>query len=93
MNSSFEKGARINEYLRTEEKAVYTINDLRSKLHNGETLSADERKALANFDKYKIAELNKQPNDTAFHKRFKELQIVANLGNYEEFLKEQYGAL
>lgn len=67
-----------------------SINDLREKELNGELLTLKERQALANFDRYRIAELRKQPDDMAFHERYRQLQIMANLGDYEEFLKDKY---
>lgn len=90
MNTGFNKKESINSYLNKETEKLHSINDLREKELSGEQLSADEKKALANFDKYKISELNKQTDDTSFHKRYRELQVIANLGNYEEFLKEKY---
>jgi hypothetical protein len=70
-----------------------TINDLREREFNGKALSDIEKKALANFDKYRISELNKQVDDISFHKRYRELQVMSNLGNYEEFLNEKYSKL
>jgi hypothetical protein len=67
-----------------------SINDLREKELSGELLTLKETQALANFDRYRIAELKKQPNDMAFHERYRQLQVMANLGDYEEFLKEKY---
>ena len=67
-----------------------SINDLRDRELNGELLTLRERQALANFDRYRIAELKKQPNDMAFHERYRQLQIMANLGDFEEFLDEKY---
>lgn len=67
-----------------------SINDLREKELSGELLTLKETQALANFDRYRISELKKQPNDMAFHERYRQLQVMANLGDYEEFLKEKY---
>jgi len=67
-----------------------SINDLRDKDFNGDTLSADERTALRNFDHYRLEELNKQPNDMAFHECYRKLQVLANLADFREFLKEGY---
>lgn len=84
-----------NSYLREAgiETGGVTINDLREKEFNGKGVTPEQKKALANFDKFRIAELNKQPDDISFHKRYRELQVMANLGNYEEFLKEKYSSL
>lgn len=89
------------ERIRTNEKQsiksgigiLPSINDLREKEFRGESLTSDERVALCNYDKFRIAELNKQSNDNAFHKRYRELQVMANLGDYREFLKEKYSEI
>ena len=70
-----------------------SINDLREKEFNGQSLSQEEKQALVNFDKYRIIELNKQNSDHEFHKRYRELQVMANLGNYTEFLNDKYSRI
>lgn len=70
---------------------VPSINDLREREFNGEPLTQNEKQALICFDRFRIAELNAISEDRAFHKRYQELQVMANLGNYTEFLKEKYG--
>jgi hypothetical protein len=70
-----------------------SINDLREKEFSGKLLSESEKLALANFDKFRISELNQQPDDLSFHQRYRELQIIANLGDYREFLDEKYSKL
>lgn len=67
-----------------------SINDIREKDFNGEALSKDEKLALAHFDHYRITELTAIVDDKAFHFRYQELQVMANLGDYTEFLKEKY---
>jgi hypothetical protein len=67
-----------------------TINDLREKEFKGVPLSHSEKLSLVNFDKFRIKELNAQLDDMSFHKRYRELQIMANLGSYTEFLDEKY---
>lgn len=64
-----------------------SINDLRDREFNGESLTADEQKALQNFDRYRIAELNAQTNDLDFHERYRQLQVVANLADWKDFLQ------
>ena len=49
-----------------------------------------EKQALVNFDRFRLDVLNAQTDDMAFHKRYQELQVMANLGDYTEFLKEMY---
>ncbi len=71
---------------------IPSINDLREKEVNGKLLSETETRALSNFDRFRITELNAQVNDVSFHKRYEELHVMANLGDYEEFLKEKYSS-
>ncbi len=67
-----------------------SINDLRDKEFNGEPLSTKEKQALFNFDRFRLNVLNAQTDDTSFHKRYQELQVMANLDDFQEFLKEKY---
>ena len=41
-------------------------------------------------DRFRISVLNAQTDDAAFHKRYQELQVMANLDDFQEFLKEKY---
>lgn len=68
-----------------------SINDLRDKEFSGGRLSQDEQKALKNYDSYRIKVLNSQADEESFHKVFRQLQVVANLGDWKEFLKTEYG--
>lgn len=63
-----------------------SINDLRDREFNGETLSADEQSALRNFDRYRIEQLNGITDDKEFHERYRQLQVMANLGDWKDFL-------
>jgi hypothetical protein len=67
-----------------------TITDLKTKEYRDEKLSEDEAQAILNFDRFRLAELNKIKDDFEFNARFCELQIMANLADYKEFLKEEY---
>ena len=69
---------------------VVTVNDLKDKEYSGAGLSQKEKWALRNYDRYRIEILNKQESEEAFHKMYMELQALANLSPYEEFLKEDY---
>ena len=69
-----------------------SINDLREKEFSGNKLSAEEKKALSNFDSYRINILNSQVNEDDFHNAYRQLQVIANLGDWKEFLKEDYSA-
>jgi hypothetical protein len=75
---------------KTEIGGTPSINDLRELEFNNEPLTIKEKQALVNFDRYRINELNAQPDDMAFHKRYRELQVMANMYDFEEFLKEKY---
>ncbi|MBK6832957.1 MAG: hypothetical protein IPG89_01265 [Bacteroidetes bacterium] len=70
-----------------------SVNDLRDREFSGEKLSAEEKTALANYDAYRISVLNAQENDEDFHAAYRQLQVIANLGDWKEFLKEQYSNL
>lgn len=63
-----------------------SINDLRDREFNGESLNAEEKQALQNFDRYRINELNAQTNDMQFHERYRQLQVMANLADWKDFL-------
>ncbi len=70
-----------------------SVNDLRDREFSGEKLNAEEKTALANYDAYRISVLNSQENDEDFHAAYRQLQVIANLGDWKEFLKEQYSNL
>lgn len=63
-----------------------SINDLRDREFSGERLTEDERQALFNFDRFRIEELNAQSSDKLFHERYRQLQVMANLADWREFL-------
>jgi hypothetical protein len=67
-----------------------SINDLRDKEFSGKTLSAEEKYALANFDKYRLNILNAQEDEAQFHLNYRQLQVISNLGDWREFLKDEY---
>jgi hypothetical protein len=69
-----------------------SINDLKDKEFAGKELSADEKKALKNYDNYRINLLNSQENEDDFHQTYRQLQVIANLGDWKEFLKTEYNS-
>jgi hypothetical protein len=69
---------------------VVSINDLRDKEFSGEHLNMEEKTALFNFDKFRLAELSQQKSEKDFHNKYIQLQVMANLSPYQEFLKEKY---
>lgn len=71
---------------------VVSINDLRDKEFSGVKLSAEEKFAISNFDKYRIAVLNSQTEEEKFHYQYRQLQVIANLSDWREFLREDLSA-
>jgi hypothetical protein len=71
---------------------VVSINDLRDKEFSGVKLSAEEKFALSNFDKYRINVLNSQTEEEKFHYQYRQLQVIANLSDWQEFLGEEYSS-
>lgn len=69
---------------------IITINDLRDFDFTGQPLSHQQRLALKNFDRYRIHELNRQLSEEDFHKKYAQIQVMANLSPFKEFLKEEY---
>jgi hypothetical protein len=73
-------------FAKAEIGGTMSINDLRDREFNGEPLTADEQKALRNYDRYRIDQLNGITNDREFHERYRQLQVMANLGDWQDFL-------
>lgn len=74
----------------TSIKNFKSINDLKELEFKDEDLGTNQRLALKNFDRYRISELNSQTSENKFHNKYMQLQVMANLTPYEEFLKEEY---
>lgn len=89
--NQMDKTLLLNKYnSKTETSGTPSINDLREMEFNNEQLTVKEKQALMNFDRFRINELNAQEDDMSFHKRYRELQVMANLHDFQEFLKEKY---
>jgi len=71
-------------------KDFLSINELREKDYKNVELLPNERLAIKNFDRYRISELNNNMSENEFHNRYMQLQVMANLSPFEEFLKEDY---
>ncbi|MBL7921502.1 MAG: hypothetical protein JNJ40_14380 [Bacteroidia bacterium] len=69
---------------------VVSINDLRDKEFSGIKLTTEERFALSNFDRYRINVLNSQTDEEKFHYQYRQLQVIANLSDWREFLKKDF---
>ena len=79
-----------NYFAKSTINGSISINDLREKEFNGKALTQTEKQALVNYDGYRISTLNAQENDEDFHKCYRELQVMANLVDFQEFLKDKY---
>jgi hypothetical protein len=67
-----------------------SINDIRDKECGGIKLTSDEASALSNYDKYRINLLNAQTDEQKFHYKYRQLQVIANLSDWREFLKSEF---
>ena len=77
-------------FSKTKRSLTNSINDVRDKEFSGEKLSSEEKYALSNFDKYRLRILNSQPTDEAFHEAYRKIQVIANLGDWHDFLSEEF---
>lgn len=73
-------------FAKAEIGGAMSINDLRDREYNGEALTQEEQTALKNFDRYRIEQLNGISDDREFHERYRQLQVMANLGDWKDFL-------
>jgi hypothetical protein len=69
---------------------VISINDLRDKEFGGMRLSLEEKLALSNFDRYRLNVLNAESDEEAFHQKYKQMQVIANLCDWQEFLSGEF---
>lgn len=67
-----------------------SVNDLRDREFSGQRLTPEEKQALNNFDRYRIRILNSSTDEETFHNNYRQLQVIANLGDWKEFLKDEY---
>ena len=79
-----------NYFANKDAGETISISDLRDKEFRNEPLSEEESQAILNFDRYRLSELNKLKSDFEFNARYCELQIMSNVADYKEFLKEEY---
>jgi hypothetical protein len=79
-----------NYFANKDAGETISISDLRDKEFRNESLSEEESQAILNFDRYRLSELNKLKSDFEFNARYCELQIMSNVADYKEFLKEEY---
>ncbi|MGB1103539.1 MAG: hypothetical protein ACPG21_07915 [Crocinitomicaceae bacterium] len=63
-----------------------SINDLRDKYFDDLPLTEEEERALDNFDRYRLQQLNAAKNDEEFKVIYLKIQTMANLSSYRYFL-------
>lgn len=73
--------------------SIVSINDIRDRYYRGERLRREELLALFNYETYRLSSLNQEADERKFHEKYLELQVMANLSPYEEFLKEEYNTV
>lgn len=89
-NASEKYNSQKNTSKSTLMGGLISINDLRDREYAGQHLSNEEKIALQNFDKFRLAQLSEQKSERDFHNKYIQLQAMANLSPYQEFLKENY---
>ena len=70
----------------------YDLQIRKDKLDNGVELTLEELTSIKNYEHYQISVLSKEMSDDEFNKKYQQLQVLANLGSFDEFLKEKYSA-
>lgn len=90
MESKASEKEESSYYRQAFIKGNISVNDLRDRLDYGQEVSSEELRAIKNFEHYQISVLNQQLSDEDFHKKYKQIQVLANLGSYKEFLKDKY---
>lgn len=63
-----------------------SIDDIRDKEHTGKSLDENEKRALKNFERYRVEYLQNAKNEEDLQRRYFQLRSWANLHNYEDFL-------
>jgi len=88
MNLKIDFLSRLTK--KNELSLTESIGDLKNKLASGVRLSVEEKTAVSNFERYKANVLNSVKDEKLFDNKFKQLQVIATLGDWREFLKETY---
>ena len=86
MPSSREKEKLTRSGLRSRLNLPVSIDDLRDKEFAGKSLTEEEKRALENFDHFRVEYLEKAEDDEDFQRRYFQLRSWANLNSYEDFL-------
>lgn len=86
MPSSSEQEKLNRSGLRSRLNLPVSIDDLRDKEFAGKSLTEEERRAIENFDRFRVEYLEKAEDDEDFQRRYFQLRSWANLNSYEDFL-------
>ena len=63
-----------------------TINDLKDRLFNNESMTDEEHLAVKNFDSYRLDRLSKIDDDAEFEQVYLLIRAEANMLDYRQFL-------
>lgn len=86
MPPSSKKETFTRSGLRSKLNLPVSIDDLREKEFSGKALSEEERRALENYDRFRVEYLEKAEDDDDFQRRYFQLRSWANLHSYQDFL-------
>ena len=67
-----------------------SINELKELEYSNAKLTPQQRLAIKSFDRHRFKILTSIKSEELFHKEFQRLQVLSNLSNYEDFLKDEY---
>lgn len=81
---------KIQKLLAQSISDIISINDLQDRYFNAEQLSLEELRALRNYERYRMKMLLESKNQKKFDRNFTRLQVLSNIADYTEFLKERY---
>ncbi|HLU85998.1 MAG TPA: hypothetical protein VKZ45_11020 [Vicingaceae bacterium] len=83
-------GENKKQEQKTSLSEIISINDLKEMEFNQKELTPQQHLALKNYDRFRVKKLNAQQSEFDFQKTYMQLQAMANLSPYDEFLKEDY---
>lgn len=83
-------GENKKQEQKTSLSEIISINDLKEMEFNQKELTPQQHLALKNYDRFRVKKLNAQQSEFDFQKTYMQLQAMANLSPYDDFLKEDY---
>lgn len=87
MPSTPKNKERTRSGLRSRLNLPVSVDDLRDKEFNGQQLSKEEKKALRNYESFRVEYLKEAKGEEDFQRRYFQLRSWANLHSYKEFLE------